>query len=159
MNSLVTIKLLSLFKFIKAKSDPLDGKFIVLKDSDGWANTALADLTNINYDRVLSIALRKKDSLYSFVTNKEKAPKIQDILDTKGDSDVYDIAFDLEHSALKLYGDVIVYINPYLLAYFNKVYKLVGGIQAIKVTGTLSVVKIINNDKVVGLIMPLRIAK
>lgn len=147
----------NLFELFKPTDRILSAGQVFYEGTDGnsWSNGFIADITNINTQKMKAQAIIKNNEL------KPLSPKaLKKIIPPDGQGeDVEDVNLTLQHKAVKLTGKTLhAFVNPLFLQYFEKSYRATGGIQRIVVVGKTSPVKIYSNeDRLVGLIMPIQV--
>lgn len=136
----------------------LGDSFVLLKDSDGWTDGYLADLTATNTESMKIKANCK--AMARLVLDRDKAPAIKPLI-PDGSHAVENIALDLSDGNAILYNrTVAAKVNPRYLKYFHAAYKP-GGISGLVLTAPDKPIKVMASvssltAELVGLIMPIK---
>ena len=142
-----------------AKPFRVSDTFLLFNDHDGWTDGYLADLTNLCVEEMTAKATlqHRRCALARFKTDKAACPNVAEYIPS-GKQLVEDLELDLADGMVWLKTPTIqAKVNPVFIKYFAAAYKSTGGIVKLVLSGGLSAVKVIGRDnKLIGLIMPLR---
>lgn len=130
--------------------------FYPLADHVGWSNGFMADLTDEHIKEIEATAVLKQSPRYRFSFQKDKGPKIAKLLEpSEVPYDVEDVEFDLEQLAVVLLAPKKenILIDPPYLSYFLSYYGTNLTLRAVKWHES---VKVFQDDRLIGLIMPKR---
>jgi hypothetical protein len=132
--------------------------YIEFKDHEGWSDGYMADLTNINQDTMKLKAKIgfEKGKTSKFCVEKSECPRIKNVLDqASGNYKVDRFYFDINTLSIKLINhNTHAWVNPKFIKYFMVAYQTEN--LEFQLTDPLKPVKVLVNNTLIGLIMPIR---
>lgn len=154
------------------KNYRLGDAFLLAKDCPGWSDGFIADITGFGTEIMKAKAVLRGKKITRLKLNAEDGVEVMRVKPSGDKDEVINVEYNLNNNSAILIGTHHrAAVNPVYLKYFHTMYKELGGIKKIVLTGddfdseymapgfTLKAVEVYVGDSLTGFVMPIRVTE